>query len=365
MVVESPGTCDGELIRTVTQFAGRSQREVARCFFQAPGELVGGLDRETAEGFARTLSEAGARARVLDPEAGFEPGVGEWEAAVVVRDLDRIPGALHEVVRLLQVPPEEGIEILCRTPAVLMGSLSWAAAEAIQRRFATAGAEVDLSRPEQAIYDLYVDAGSEADRRRVETLLDRSSSDVTLAEGVEGAAGMVASGLRWSDLEPIRDELLRHASGVKVLNRDFARFDLTLTAVGARPEAVTEYLAEELGLPRRILPRMLEALPVVVAGNVRAEEAERRLPALEARGASATANLLSWRSFSLVLRDVGDRERAEEVLRLLNGLSREDARVRLAERPPVTFPGPFGLLRARWLQRELGKVGAEVELKVS
>lgn len=363
VVVDSPGTSDGDLIRAVTRYASRPQRDVARCFYQAPRELVDGLDRETAEGFARTLREAGAHARVLEPEAALEPGVGEWEAALVVRDLDRIAEVLHEAVRLLQVGPQEAIRIVCRTPAVLMGNLSRAAAEAIRDRFAAVGAEVDLSRPEHARYDLYVDGGNGADRRRLRALLERNASEVVLAGGEE-EGGMVASGLSFGDLEPIRQDLLRHASGVTVLNRDFARFDLTLTEAGGQPEAVAAYLADELGIPRRVIPRMFDALPVVVAENVRADEAELRLRNLEDLGASGTADLLSWRFFSVVLRTIGDRERSEEVLRLLGELARSEARALLAERPPVTLPGAFTPLRARWIQRELGRVGSAADLEV-
>jgi ribosomal protein L7/L12 len=363
VVVESPGTCDASLIHSLTQVTGREGAEIARCFYQAPGVLVGGLDRATADRLAATLKDAGARTAVVDGDAAVEPGSDEWEIAVVVPRIDRIGAVFQEVVRLLQVSPQQALQILCQDPAVLMGRLSQNAANAIRDRFVALGADVALTRTRRALYDLYVDPRDEPARRQVKAILDRTPAGV-VAAGEGDASGLVASGLSWGDLQPIQADLMRYASGMKILNRDFARFDLTLHDAGPDRAAAAHYLTGELGIPEHAVHRMLAALPIVVAGSIPAAAMEKRLQELSELGASVTAQLLSWQTFSVIIRSVGDRERAEKVLALLAGMSRADAQRALSARPPIELAGPFTPLHARWLRRDLEKVGASADVHV-
>jgi ribosomal protein L7/L12 len=363
VVVESPGTSDASLIHSLTQVTGREGAEVARCFYQAPGVLVGGIDRATADRLTATLEEAGARAVVVDGNAAVEPGSDEWEVAVVVPRIDRIGAVFHEVVRLLQVTPQQALQILCQDPAVLMGNLSQNAAEAIRDRFVAIGAEVALTRTRHALYDLYIDPRDEPARRQVKAILDRTPAGV-VAAGEGDASGLVASGLSWGDLQPIQADLMRYASGMKILNRDFARFDLTLHDAGPDRAALARYLTGELGIPDRVVDRMLAALPIVIAGSIPASAMETRLRELSGLGASVTAQLLSWQTFSVTIRSLGDRDRAQQVLTLLGGMSRAEAQRAVAGRAPIELAGPFTPLHARWLRRDLEKVGASVDIHV-
>ncbi len=363
LLVESPGNCGSALIRQFAQLSGKSQSQVAKCLFQAPGVLMKGLPRGKAEKLSKLLNQAGACTRVVDESYNRDSGVGEWEIALVVDRIDAITQVLSELVDLLQVQPEKAVELLCQSPAVVMGNLSEAAVAALRERFERAGAKVDASRPQQACYDLYLDPKDRSSMRRLEQQLAAAGIDAQcLSESTQQPSGLLALSLDWNTLQAYRSEWMRHISGIKVLNRDYARYDLVLCEQGPNPLDLVAYMHAMLGIPEAAGRRLLEALPVVVGRSLNATQQEEHIRAFTELKARARSHLLSWQCFSLRVGALGDRQQTARILRLLAGLSEAEVLRRLSGPVPLQFEGPFSDLQARWIRHELTRQGTESKI---
>ncbi|MCC5835663.1 MAG: hypothetical protein JJU20_13090 [Opitutales bacterium] len=363
MLVESPGSCGSALIRQFAQLSGQSQAQVARCLYQAPGILMKGLPEAKAEKLSEVLNQAGARTRVVDESYKEDSGVGEWEIALAVDRVDGISEVLSSLVDLLQVQPEKAVELLCKSPAVVMGNLSEVAVTALRERFERAGAKVDASRPRQACYDLYMDPKDRSSLRRLEQQLATAGIDAQcLGESAQQASGLLALGLDWNTLQAYRSEWMRHIAGLKVLNRDYARYDLVLHEQGPQPSELVAYLHAKLGIPVNAGKRILEALPVVIGRSLNTAQQQEHVRALTELKARASSHLLSWQCFSLRLEILGDRQQAARILRLLAGMSETEVLRRLSGPVPLQFEGPFSDLQARWIRHELARQGTETKI---
>ena len=124
-------------------------------------------------------------------------------------------------MRVLGVDHATAMTMVTASPAVLLGGVSQATVEALARRFGPLGAEIDASRPADAVFDLAAEASDDTTTRVLAQLLpdaNRSRSDAVFH--VMGLDATAAQSL-WS-------ELSRTAAKVRVINRDFQRFDVRL-----------------------------------------------------------------------------------------------------------------------------------------
>jgi hypothetical protein len=168
----------------------------------------------------------------------------------------------------------------------------------------------------------------------------------------------MATGLSASAAEKLWSELSRTAAKVRVLNRDFLRFDVRLERA-PRSKELADYLAEAVGMPPAVAERALGRTPFVVAENVAGPRMVELLNGIGARGGQASGILLALRSFGLALKDGGDRTSARVWVESIVG--REAAAG--FDRPGFReLPGPFTKTQARWLQHELRKHGIASQL---
>lgn len=363
LLVESPGSCGSSVIHRFAQLSGQPQAAVARCFFQAPGVLMKGLPKAEAHKLNELLTQAGACTRVVDSGAEVDTGVGEWEIALTLPRTDAVGKVFQSLVDLLQVQPEQAVQLLCQSPAVVMGNLSEVAVTALRERFEGLGATVDVSRPEHARYDLYLDPKDGSSRRWLEQQLQSvGTTSLSLDRDLGQPSGLLALGLDWVTLQQHRDAWMRHISGLKILNREYARYDLVLHETGPMRAGVSDYLQANMGIPGQAVPRILDALPVVIGRGLSHAQQAEHLSALADLKASAKSHLLSWQCFSLKLNTLGDRQQLAPVLRLLGGLSTREVERWLAKPAPWHLEGPFTDLQARWLRKELDRQGCSVDI---
>jgi hypothetical protein len=156
-------------------------------------------------------------------------------------------------------------------------------------------------------------------------------------------------------------ELRQLSVPLRVVNRDFARYEVMLRQARDTPQ-VRRCLVELGGMSEGMIPQMLRNLPVVVRHGVRRDDAEAALSALTAVGATGTAELVTLQRFSLTLDPIHDPTPLLPILRNLGEINDADA-LSILRNPSPFLPGPFTATHARWLAHELTRAGASVQLE--
>src|SRR4029453_9667237 len=163
-------------------------------------------------------------------------------------------------------------------------------------------------------------------------------------------------GLSKVKADQLWDQLRRTSLPVRLVNRDFQRFDLRLDDAPQTP-AMVEFLVTTTGMPERIALRVLQKAPIVVQQNIPFAVMTEHLETIAALGGTASGHLLAFQTFSLVVEKVGDPTAPVQPLQVRGGLSQAEALAAIG--PTEVMAGTMTNPQARWLQGEIKRNGGE------
>lgn len=352
VVVRSIGTSPAAVTNALRGFAGGGSSEATRLLLQAPSILVEGVSETFGQQLATILREAGLEVGVEDNDAPFEPGVGDHEVALTLRNPARLREVAGAISGFLGCDVNKAAQLAWASPALLIGKVSAATVDALRARFEPLEVEVDASRTADATYDVYL--GADDDSSRI--VVVQALRDLGIRATETGP--LLATGLNRTQADRLWDRAGRRAP-IRLLDHAFQRFDIRLLSAPDTP-AVREHLMATTGMPERIVPKLLGSLPTVLHESVRYDDAPRLLQELDALGAKAEARLVTFMAFDLVVTSVKDPRAA---LAVMQAFVEDDGLMGKLQRPPVPIAGPFTLTRARWMQRELESVGVKARLE--
>lgn len=354
LVVRSIGDAGFAVVKALDGVCPLSGPEVAACVYRAPGELFARLPFETAEAMAEQLRRTGLEIELVDADAPFTPGEAELDLALEIGDLARVGELLREVVSLLGIDGKAARKLLCASPCALVGGVSQATAAALARRFNALGATLLSADPRASLFDAYVVASSPHVAARV----CDSLQPVGLVQASPLGGSHVAD-LDWDHAQALWEGTGRRADTLRIFNQSFERFDVVLDACD-RAADIAAVLPGLTGMPERVVGRVLERLPVVLLRDAPRDAAADALAALTNAGGTAHAELIALQEFSLDVIACPQVAAAQRVLHWLGDVPPETSEERLRLRRPLE--GPFTATQARWIQRELAAVGANVRL---
>ncbi len=352
VVLRSLGTAGPALIPALRQVRGGTDAELASLLYRAPSELVDRVPRMQAEKLCELLRTTGVEADIAESSLPFVAGIGDMETALSIKTPAATAAVVAETVHVLGVDVETAKKLVCAMPAVLLGKVSAATVSSLERRYAALGAELDVSRPSEATFDVVIDPGDATAHGTVRTVLH--ACGITVPDPIPSC---VATGLDWKTAGELWERLARTPARIRVVNRDFQRFDVQIDEAAETP-ALAEWLERAARIPARACARALATKPLVVLENVRHARMVEALSELRELGASATAVLLAFQRFGLSLAAGGERRQARVWAEAVAGSAVADQVANDARE----LEGPFTKTQARWLQHELHRAGVRARL---
>lgn len=366
VVLRKPGRAIVSLHQTLRPALPLGSAELARRIMRSPSILVDRVSASTAAGVASILTKIGAEVEVTSGEASSPPkDESRIECALIVDQTQNLPAIIKEVSILLQISLDAARAVVLRSPAVLLGNLGVAAAESLEEHFSELGARVISSDVRTARYDVYISASAAAIRRDFVQAAQRVGLPLH-SQVADPQRPLCAEGLDGSQAEIINKELGSWNAYLRVINRDFYLFDLHFCKVASDADRgrLASWLSEQLGIPAKIAPELLQRPGIVLASDLAWERVAKHLEELETLGLKAEARLTTLTDFSLRVDAIDDHASALPILKYIAGLSH--ARTEAALRTlPAHFEGPFTRLQARWLQNALRASGARISLTAS
>lgn len=353
LIVRSIGMADLALVPVLRGLRASSDAELAGLLYRAPSELVSGLSHQTGTQLLDVLQKTGVELDLVPVAATYEPGQGEYEVSLAVKKFDQMPAVIDATARLVGLDTERAKRVVCATPALLIGQISLATVEALRRRFAPLGVEVDASVTSKARFDLFV----ESDDARTRQVIAQLLSEVGVKSEVR-ASQFIAPSLDGAVAKRLWDELSQRSARVQVVNRDLHRFDVVVEKAPSSPEMLS-YLVESFRMPARTADRVVQHTPFVLAENVPPAAMTQILVDIEARQGRASGVLLTQRRYGLKIGAGGDRRMAKVWLETIAGRNAVESFEQL---DTVHVPGPLTKTQARWLQHELKGVGVPAQL---
>jgi hypothetical protein len=218
--------------------------------------------------------------------------------------------------------------------------------------------ELDVSRVADTWYDVFMEPCAAEQRGRVEQKL-REAGFADCAGPHWSNPAPVCAGLRKAEAERLWSRVKPLDAPLRILNRDFQRFDLRLEQAPDSPEMIA-FLAATGGMPEHVARKIPSRAPLFTHHDVRYRDVGPLVEGVLALGGRMSARLLALQRFRLHLVKVRNASSASRLLVALGGIDSE--RAREVVRAGVTIDQPATLLQARWLQFELKRIGTDARL---
>jgi hypothetical protein len=322
---------------------------VMEALYRAPSVLVDGLTAEIGDRMRALLSELGCHV-TLDPMTAPLPAPAALhDVALHVTDTARYADIIASLAEFLGTPGEDAARLVATPPGIVLGGVSRATIDALAARLGD-GVDLVASEPALALYDLFLGPCDGVVRSRLLGDLRRAGF-APLAD-----AGCILTGLTkaqadaiWTTHGRVRD--------LRVVNRDFLRFDLVLTG-GAPAPAALRALTETAGIPPHVAPRLFDEGEITVMEAVPHADMAPAMHALTAAGLEIRADLITFLHLGV---DVVATQHPRAVRDALKSMG-VDATEHDLRRLPYRLPWRLPELQARLLRDTLETIGARAEL---
>lgn len=360
LVIHSPGRAGFGIVKALESVCALGGPEIAACLYRAPGILFENISSAQAQALLPKLESAGLEVGLIPADQSFAPGVGCLDLALDTSDPRVLTRLVREVMHLLGIDPRTARELVAANPAMLLGSVSKASAAAIQKRFQSLDARVQVINPQTSVFDVFILSRSSALTSRLVDNLRSSGWTVQSAHETASADAYVVSQLSYSDAMKIWESTGRRGDVIRIFNRALETFDVVLESY-RNSEEIAPVLHALTGMPMAAVPKLLKRLPLVLMSGIDPDSMQKSMQQLLDAGAGIRAELMAFQTFSLQVTACSQLQASARVLQWLADIPLETGES-LLRMPLATLEGPFGATKARWLQHELAQVGTTVRL---
>src|SRR5690606_22993640 len=146
-------------------------------------------------------------------------------------------------------------------------------------------AEVDVSKPDTALFDVFKGTCSAYEQGIIEQILNGLGIEWNKAANYK-VASLLCGGISRSTADKLWQQTSRTSLPIKIVNRDLERFDLRLDQAPDTPEMIA-YLTESTGMPEKIAQKVVHKLPVILQKNIRFGQVDQEITKISQLGAVA------------------------------------------------------------------------------
>lgn len=347
VIIHSIGDSNPSAAKILSDALGIPVEAVVKGLYHTPTVLFSGIEEDFAQQVLGLLNQLKMDAVVQLDSEPIPEKEDPVDVGIYVEDIASLPAVVKELSIFLGCSQDEALKLLMNDPAVVLGGVSVATAEALERRI---NAEVVIVHPEEELYDIEV---VEQDRMLIHQLKNylkylKIPYDEKEELKLVPALSYEACQQVWTKFQSTQM--------LKVINKGFQRFEILLNEVDLNHPNALQTLEIEIGIEANEVHELIPHLPVQIIASIRYHEVENKLSELQNNGLSCSAVPVRCNDFKLIIEENGDLEKSREVLRQF---------VAEEELPNDTgrweIPYPLGDLLYRYIATQLEIADCEVD----
>lgn len=346
IIILSVGTATPKVIKALSEAFEINQELLFKILYNAPAVFLDNADEALAEKAFIILTELGLEVLIQNIDEKPPLPTESLDIAVHINDPVKLSTVNKQLSEFLGCTENESLQLLLNEPSVILGGVSMATAESLQKRI---DAEVIASNPKMDLYTIEFTAESEKDRRKLINFI--KNQEIKIPEGET----------RWVrnlTYEQMNQFLTRYRSklDVKIYNQSYSRFRILLENFDLTNTSQTAFLVREIGMPEEVIAEIHANLPVLLDESVNYATLQEKLVLYKHAGLDCAEEQIPFGKYVLSVSNITDSGKAREIL------SKFYKDVNLDKISDVwKAPLPLGGTLSRLLEKQLEYIGCEIE----
>jgi len=303
VIINSIGNATPGASKVLSDALKVPQDYILKLLYNAPSILFQKIDKETAEKAENTLTKLGLDVSICSPEDDIDLTTELIDISVSMNDILQLPKVVEQLAVFLGCKQSEVLTLLLNEPSIVLGNVSVATAEALQKR---TDANVHFSNPRKDLYTILISKESaNGSLRNIEKILKRTATETADAYVIEDIS-YDHSQLLWRQHQANK--------AVKLLNQSHQLVSIILEDFEVSNKAHTTFLTEKVGMPEEILADVHEALPISLFENINRTQATSMIADCTAMGLTTSLETDFNFKKKLQVTDIEDAEKVTSIL---------------------------------------------------
>ncbi len=346
IIILSVGTATPKVIKALSEAFEINQELLFKILYNAPAVFLDHADEALAEKAFTILTELGLEVLIQSTDEKAPLPTESLDIAVHINDPVKLSTVNKQLSEFLGCTENESLQLLLNEPCVVLGGVSMATAESLQKRI---DAEVIASNPKMDLYTIEFTAESESDRLKLINLI--KNQEIKVPEGE-------TKWVRNLSYDQMNQFLTRYRSQheVKIYNQSYSRFRILLENFDLTNTSLTHFLVSEIGMPKEVIAEIHANLPVLLDESVNYGTLQEKLALYKQAGLDCSEELIPFGKYVLSVSNITDSGKAREIL------SKFYKDVHVDKSTDVwKAPLPLGSTLSRLLEKQLETIGCEIE----
>jgi hypothetical protein len=346
IIILSVGTATPKVIKALSEAFEINQELLFKILYNAPAVFLDQANEAMAEKAFTILTELGLEVLIQNADEKAPSPSESLDIAVHINDPVKLNTVNKQLSEFLGCTESESLQLLLSEPSVVLGGVSMATAESLQKRI---DAEVIASNPKMDLYTIEFTAESESDRLKLINLI--RNKEITIPEGE-------TKWVRNLTYQQMNQFLTRYRSQheVKIYNQSYSRFRILLNNFDSANASTVQFLINEIGMPEEIIAEIHANLPVLLDESINYGILEERLTLYKQAGLDCSEEKIPFGRYAITVSNITDSEKAREIL------SKFYKNVDFDKTTDVwKAPMPLGGTLSRLLEKQLEYIGCEIE----
>jgi hypothetical protein len=348
VIIQSIGTARPGTGKVLADVLGVSNEVVVKLLYCTPSVLFQHIDEELAANTSTLLSQLGLEVQVTNDDVPLPEPPALYDLAVFIPNPLQINTVNSQLAAFLGCTEQESLNLLLKDPALVLGGVSQATAEALSKCI---DAEVIISDPKTDLYTIKV--------------LNRDAAFLKQITAAFANAGLTVDLKKQDCIEDIDYttsqqlwQRLGNTKSIEIYNQSFQRYDIILESADTGNTAYREVLTNEVGMPGEIIDEVLQNLPILLNDSVNRKTLQELLELYTTAGLRCSFNKIPFGDKQLVVDNISQPGQAASILnQFYTGVTISKATVKWVA------PKPVSPLLSRLLTQQLQDIGCEVETK--
>lgn len=346
VIIVSIGEATPGIAKALSEAFKLNHEILVKMLYNAPTVFLENADGELAQKSKSMLSELGLEVLVQDMSEEAPAPSAPVDIAIYIENPAQLTLVNKQLSEFLGCKESESLQLLLNEPSVVLGGVSMATAESLQKRLE---AEVMASNPKTDLYTLEITEKDPSIRSAILSLL--KDQKVVIQKDTE----KWIKNITYEQLNTVLSRY-RTQNGIRIYNQSFSRYTILLENFDLNSEAQTTFLKKEIGMPAESLAEIHDNLPVILDESVNYSILQKKLAIYQEAGIQCTEERIPFGKYKIAISNITDTEKTGELLeKFFSGIQIGETTQRWKA------PLPLDSILSRFLEKQLEYIGCEIE----